>query len=71
MVLKRRQDGFVGKDGHRGGRLYLHAAGIACSALMDGPDGAASTLKIVGHVTSRFADRITMRPPVRRPHRES
>ncbi len=51
MVLKRRQDGFVGKDGHRGGRLYLHAAGIAYSALKDRSDGAASTLKIVGEVS--------------------
>ncbi|MEH2502599.1 hypothetical protein V1290_001410 [Bradyrhizobium sp. AZCC 1578] len=56
MVLKRRQDGVVVKDGHRGGRSYLHAAGIAYSALKDGSDGAASTLKIVGDVTaSRFA----------------
>ncbi|MEH2590993.1 hypothetical protein V1273_004832 [Bradyrhizobium sp. AZCC 1721] len=52
MVLKRRQDGFVGKDGHRGGHSYLHAAGIASSALKDGSDGAASTLKIVGDVTA-------------------
>jgi hypothetical protein len=70
MVLKRRQDGFVGKGGHGGG--HLHAAGHGVQRLDDSSDRTASTPKIVGDVTtSRFADRTTMRPPVRRPHRES
>lgn len=58
MVLKRRQDGFVGKGGHGAVVCVCMPLSIACGALMDGSDLTASTPKIVGDVTtSRFADR--------------
>jgi hypothetical protein len=68
MLLKHRQDGFGG-EGHWHMHVVMHSARI----LTDGSGETASTLKIVSDVTApRLADgSITMRPPVRRPHRES
>ena len=47
MLLKRRQDGGVGEGG---GRLCLHAAGIAHGVLTGGSSEAATTAKIVSDV---------------------
>jgi hypothetical protein len=69
MLLKHRQDGFVGH-----GSLYVHAARHNARVLTAGSDETASTSKIVSDVAHgmicRQADK-TMRPPVRRPRRES
>lgn len=68
MLLKHRQDGGGGE-----GDLYMHVELHNVRILTDGSDETASTPKIVSDVTApRPADRpTTMRPPVRRPHRES
>jgi len=69
MLLKHRQDGGGGE-----GNLYVHAARHSVRVLTVGSDETASTPKIVSEVAHgmicRQADK-TMRPPVRRPRRES
>ena len=69
MLLKHRQGGFV-----RHGNLCVHAARHSVRVLTVGSDETASTPKIVGDVARgsfcRSTDK-TLRPPVRRPHRES
>ena len=54
MLLKRRQDGFVGEGR---GRVCLHAADIACGVLTDGSAETASTSKIVSDVGNALIGR--------------
>ena len=69
MLLKHRQGGFVDH-----GKLHVHAASHSVRVLTVGSDETASTPKIVSDAARgsfcRWIDK-TVRPPVRRPHRES
>jgi hypothetical protein len=67
MLLKHRQDGGGGE-----GNLYMHVELHSVRILTDGSDETASMPKIVSDVALGMQiDQKTMRPPVRRPHRES